>query len=75
MKYSYYMYDSKDTGPTFELMKKLGLIKDRNDMYNHPLYEKIFCALHQNEIELIFDFDGAGNGELLKVKAGGKTLT
>lgn len=74
MKFSYYMHDGKDTYPTFKLMEKLGLVQNHDDIYNHPLYEKIFCTLHQNEIELVFDFDVNGNGTLLEVKAAGKIL-
>jgi len=68
------MHDSKDTSSTLELMKKLKLIKTEDDMYDHPMYEEIFCTLHQNEIELTWEFDKKGKGKLLQVKAGGRVL-
>lgn len=71
------MHDNKEDAvyETYLLMKKLKMIQTEAQMYNHPLYEKIFCQLFQNEIELVFDLDKNGDGTVVKVKLGdGKVL-
>lgn len=44
MKFKYYMHDSKGSTveDCVEVLQKQGKIKERNDIYNHPLYEKLF---------------------------------
>jgi hypothetical protein len=69
MKFKYYMHDSKEDAvyATYKLLEKMGENVTEETVYNHPLYEKIFCQLYQNELTLHFDADKQGNLTFEKV--------
>jgi hypothetical protein len=71
MEFKYYIHDNKEdtVEQCFEILKSMGQVQTRDQMYNHPLYEKIFSQLFKNEIAMVYDIDSNGNCVLKEIQS------